>query len=261
MATLATKAELKAEQNKITKPQTFDSSYFRGKSHLEEDGFQNYLIFQPMYRYFKKISGVGDGNCIYFWKGLSDERINFITTSNYSITPELSYYGNKIRLKFNGTCLKQDKITFNHGKMINIYIVYEKNYNISSYPTLENYLFGAVKLTKNIDIDRYKYSGYVIGFDRKETLSVGNGFGRNCIIFRVDISSSVHVNNKIKDILILAEGSTQGLDGTTLTAEKMYSINFTENNKKFCLSLPYLFVTGVEIHKFKAKDSEIVATP
>ena len=69
-----------------------------------------------------------------------------------------------------------------------------------------------------------------------------------------------------KDILILGKGPTQGLEHT-LSAEKIYLINFTEHNKKFCLSLQYngansyLFVNGKEIHKFKAKDSEIVATP
>ena len=91
-----------------------------------------------MYRYFKKIIGVGNGEYISFWKfkGLSDERINSITASNYSITPELSYYGAKIRVEFNASCLKQDKITYTHGKIINIYIVYEisKIFNISSYP-------------------------------------------------------------------------------------------------------------------------------
>ena len=81
------------------------------------------------------------------------------------------------------------------------------------------------------------------------------------------MSSSVHVDNKKKYILILGIGSTQGLDGTTLTTEKFYSINFTEHNKKFYLSLhynganSYSFVNGTEIYKFKAKDSEIVATP
>ena len=61
-----------------------------------------------MYRYFKKVSGVGSGQYIYFWKskGLPDDRINSITASNYSITPELSYYGSKIRVKLNGSCLK-----------------------------------------------------------------------------------------------------------------------------------------------------------
>ena len=76
-------------------------------------------------------------------------------------------------------------------------------------------------MTKNNDIDKYKYSGYGIGFDGKGKFSVGNEFGRNCIIFGVDMSSSVHIDNKKKDILILGEGSTQRLDGTTLTVEKV----------------------------------------
>ena len=92
------------------------------------------------------------------------------------------------------------------------------------------------------------------------------GFGRNCIIFEADIDSSVHIDNKKKDILILGKGPTKGLDATTLAAEKMQSINFTEHHKKFCISLyyngenSYLFVYGTEIIKFKAKGSEIVTT-
>ena len=80
-----------------------------------------------MYRYFKRIAGVGSGNYIYFWKskGLFDERINSITASNYSITSKLSYYGSKIRVKFNGSCLKQDKATYSHEAIANIYSVYE----------------------------------------------------------------------------------------------------------------------------------------
>ena len=124
-------------------------------------------------------------------------------------------------------------------KTINIYVAYEisKNYNISSYPTLENCLFGAVSLTKYVDVDQYKYSGYDIGFDRKGKFSVGNGFGRNCIIFGVDMSSYVHVDNKKKDILIVDEGPTEGLDGNTLTAEKLYLINFTEKKKEILFEL------------------------
>ena len=80
------------------------------------------------------------------------------------------------------------------------------------------------------------------------------------------MSSSTKIDNREKDALILDKGPTEGLEHT-LSAEKMYSINFTEDNKTFCLSLhynganSYLFVNGTEIHKFKAKDSEIVATP
>ena len=79
------------------------------------------------------------------------------------------------------------------------------------------------------------------------------------------MSSSVHIDNKKKDILVLGKGPTQGLEHT-LTAKKMYSINFTVTKEKFCLSLhyngtnSYLFVNGSEIHKFRAKDSEIVST-
>ena len=80
------------------------------------------------------------------------------------------------------------------------------------------------------------------------------------------MSASAHIDNKKKDILILGVGPTQGLEHT-LTAEKMYSINFTVTNIQFCLSLnfngenSYLFVNGTEIYKFKAKDSEIVESP
>ena len=122
-------------------------------------------------------------------------------------------------------------------------------------------------MTKNADTDNYEYSGYGIGFDRRSSLSFpGGGFGQNVIIFGVDMSSSVHVDNKKKDILILGRGPMQGLEHT-LTAEKLYSINFTVTKKKFCLSLhydganSYLFVNGTEIYKFKAKDSETVVTP
>ena len=129
-------------ENELNKLQKFDAAYFRGKSHFEEDGTQSYLVFQPMYRYFKMIAAGDSGNYIYFWKSksLSDERLDSITASNYKVTPELSFYGTKTRVEFNGSCLKQDKVTLNYGKIVNIYIVYEisKNYNISSYPTLES---------------------------------------------------------------------------------------------------------------------------
>ena len=80
------------------------------------------------------------------------------------------------------------------------------------------------------------------------------------------MSSSVHIDNKKEDILVLRKGRTQGLEHA-LSAKKMYSINFTVAEKKFCLSLhynrvnSYLFVNGTEMVKFKAKDSEIVAAP
>ena len=98
------------------------------------------------------------------------------------------------------------------------------------------------------------------------TFSLPTGeFGKKVIIFRVDMSSSVHFENKIKDISILDEGLIHRLDDTTLTAVKKCSLNFTKHNEKFSLSLyynganSYLFVKGTEIYKFKGKDSEINA--
>ena len=80
------------------------------------------------------------------------------------------------------------------------------------------------------------------------------------------MSFSAHIDNKKKNVSVLWKGPTQGLEHT-LTAEKLYTINFTVTKKKFCLSLhynganSYLFVNGTEIDKFKAKNSEIVANP
>ena len=108
-------------------------------------------------------------------------------------------------------------------------------------------------------------SGYGIGFDRTSRFSFpGTGFGQNVLTFGVDMSFSAHIDNK--DILVLGKGPTQGLEHT-LTAEKMYSINFTVTKRKFCVSLhyneanSYLFVNCTDIYKFKAKDSENVASP
>ena len=98
-------------------------------------------------------------------------------------------------------------------------------HGIDNYPTLINTLFGAVKLTKNADIEKYKYSGYGIGFDGHRFYSHPSaGTGRNLIIFGVDMSSSTKIDNKGKDILILGKGPTQGLGEHSLSAEKMYSI-------------------------------------
>ena len=100
-------------------------------------------------------------------------------------------------------------------------------------------MFSAVKLTENGDIDNCKYSGYSVIFDRRGNYSFpSGGLGGNVIIFEVDMSSSVHVDNKKEDISILGEGPTQGLNGTTLTAEKRYSVNFTLT-KKICVSVHF----------------------
>ena len=110
-------------ENELKKLQKFGAAYFRGKNHFEEDVTQNYLVFQPINKYFNRIAS---GDYINSWKskGLPDEKLGSITASNHKITPELNFFGSKIRVKFGGSCLKQDKVTYNHGTIVNIYIHY-----------------------------------------------------------------------------------------------------------------------------------------
>ena len=93
-------------------------------------------------------------------------------------------------------------------------------------------MFGAVKLTKNPNPNKYYYSGHEIGFDSPSPFSIPNfDWGKSAIIFGVDMSSSVHAYNKNKDILTLGKGQTKGLDNTSLTSEAVYSINFSRSER------------------------------
>ena len=90
----------------------------------------------------------------------------------------MSYSGTKTKLKFTGSYLKQDQTSYTHGKVVNVYIVYELllyylcvSGSNDNEPTLKHCLFGAVTLTKNADIDKYGYSGYGIGFDTRSRFS------------------------------------------------------------------------------------------
>ena len=136
-------------------------------------------------------------------------------------------------------CLINNNIS-SPKKVINLYIFYILNLwlrNLNTDFTLKNCLFGSVKLTKNTDPDKYKYNGYGIGLDsRSESSFTDESMGKNAIVFGADMSSSVDIDNKNKDILILGEGPTQGLKDTTLTVEAKYPISFTPR-KRFVLSL------------------------
>ena len=134
------------------------------------------------------------------WKSneLSAESIKPPTTSDNSLAPALNYYSTKTRVRFTGNCLKQSKISYDHGKVVNIYIVYELGASSShvNNPTLKNRLFGAVALTKNADIDKYGYSDYGIGFDRRGSFSFPGGvYGQNVLIFGADMSFTTHIDN------------------------------------------------------------------
>ena len=222
----ANKTKNESIENEIKRIKTIELSYFIGKSHFEEDGTQNYLVSQPLNKYFKIIS---NKKYISLWqaKGLSDKTIKPPATSDDSLTLLIDYYGVKTRVKFTRSCLKQPNISYTHGAIVNIYMVYELG--ASSFHnndlTLKNCLFGGVTLTKEAGIEKYGYSGYGIEIDRRSSFSFsGGGFGQNVLIFGVDMSSSPHIDNKKEDILVLGNGPTQGLEHT-ITAEKMYAIN------------------------------------
>ena len=146
----------------------FDFGYFIGKSYFDDDGTQNYLIFHSILKYYMLNS-----KWITKWKskGSSNESIEVVSITDKILTPSINYYGDKARLKFTRSVLQQKTVIYSHKKVVNIYLVYEimNFYGTNNYLTLTNSLFGAIKLTENADIDKYKYSGYGIGFN-------GHGF-------------------------------------------------------------------------------------
>ena len=173
----------------------------------------------------------------------------------------------RMSVKLDGAYFKQTKLIRPNNNVINIYIVYkiEPIFRVSDY-TVQNALFGGVKITKNAtDTSKHKYEGYGICFDEGGPFSKGNiNNGKNLIISGVDESSLVHANNKANNIYVMGDLFVQGINDTTLYAEKIYSQNFTAVNKKFVLSLhyngddSYLFVNGKQELKFKAKDDQTV---
>ena len=125
-----------------------------------------------MYKYFEK---TGDKVSSWKSKGLLDEKIISTTSTDKSATKTI-YDNARIKVRFNGDLLRQNQVTYNHGPVVNIYIVYETTPDTkTSNITLENCLFGAIKLTKNSDIDKYKYSGYGIAFDSRGSFSHPSG--------------------------------------------------------------------------------------
>ena len=152
--------------------------------------------------------------------------------------------------------------------IINIYCVYKLDSISSSRDdtfTVQNALFGAMQITKNADTSNYKYKGYGICFDEGGSFSKGNiSNGKNVLIFGVDESSLIHANNKANNIYVMGDLFVQGINDTTLYAEKIYSQNFTQPSKKFVLRLhyngndSYLFVNGKQELKFKAKTDQLV---
>ena len=168
-----------------------------------------------------------------------------------------------------GNHFQQIKEDMSNNIGISIYCIYKLDSISSSRDdtfTAQNTLFGAMQITKNADTSKYKYKGYGICFDEGGSFSKGNiSNGKNVLIFGVDEGSLLHQNNKANNIYVMGDLFVQGINDTTLYAEKIYSQNFTQPNKKFVLSLhynydndSYLFVNGKQELKFKAKTRQLL---
>ena len=197
---------------------------------------------------------------------MSEENIENIGKSDSTFAPTFVDHHILPGKSFNGHFVIENNISIPKN-VIDLHICYKINpqlRNLNTDFTLNNWLFGSAKLTKNADLDKYKYGCYGIVFDsRSEFLFTDESFRKNVIIFGADMNSSVYIDNKNKDILDLVEAPTQELDDTTLTAEAKNSISFTQSGKRLVLSLHHnginslLFVNATKIYQFKAKDSEI----
>ena len=159
-----------------------------------------------------------------------------------------------------GNYFKQNKVVIpNNNNVINIFCVYELQPIASSTDTsytIQNALFGAMQITKDsTNNSKNNYKGYGLCFDERS---------KNVLTFGVDMSFSIHATNRANHIYFFGEGLTQGINDTTIYAEKDYWINFTEHGEKFVLSLDYngddsyLFVNGRQELKFKAKNDQLV---
>ena len=153
-------------------------------------------------------------------KGLSNESIEVVSKADNTLTPSINHYRDKARLKFTGSVLQQKIVTSSHKKVVNLYVVYEITnvHGTNNYPALTNALFGAVKLTKNTGVEKYKYSEYYgIGFDSHVFFSYPiGGTGKNVIIFGVDMSSSTKIDNKGKSNINSWKRSNTRIRGTLI---------------------------------------------
>ena len=189
---------------------------------------------------------------------MSEESIEYVIKSDSNFAPTFAGHHLLLNMNFNGHGSIKNNISITKT-VINLYISYTQgpqleNLNIDF--TLGNCLFGSVKLTKNADQDKYKYTGYWQSIWCSFRISIYR-WKKYC--FWSCMSSSVHADNKGKYILILGEGPTQRLDDMTLTAEAKYPINFTQSGKRFVLGLhhngsnSFSFVNATKVYQFKAK--------
>ena len=274
---LALKNELTQKGDTINKNER-ELSIFRGfffylqKNHLVYECKVNSVISNN-----KKITkwesiGVFNGSDYYSMNGIENTKKEMPILKN----------GERLYVCLQGNHFQQNNVLSSNNdhvlskKVVNIYIVYKLDPLASTRDksfTIQNALFGAMQITKNdTDSDKNNYKGYGICFDERSefshTITEGGRAhttdARNVLIFGADMSFSVHATNRANHIYLMGTGLTQGINDTTIYAEKNFFRNFRDFGKKFVLSLhyngdnSYLFVNGRQELKFKAKTDQLV---
>ena len=265
-------------KNKLQQKEDTINENERGNSFAR--GFFSYiqnsnLVYECKVNSMKfDISGISEWKPKDIYDSLNKNVLNSVRNTK-TVSPNIKRNINGLLyFSFNGNYFKQDPITILNN-IINIYVVYKLD-PISSTRntdhTIQNALFGAMKITKNTDYSKNNYTGYGLCFDEggefSHTVREGN-FNRvtnakNVIIFVVHTSSSIHATNRANKVYVMGREFIQGINGTTIYAEKLFHNNFTEFGVKFVLNLhyngnnSYLFVNGRQELKFKAKDDQMI---
>ena len=195
-----------------------EASFNRGFYYYNQ---QSYFLFEPNSKSFTR-----NGGDIHSWisTGIHNDSNNtdlFSVNNSNNNSPTLLNKNNRLGVTSNGNYMKQNKLGYAHGKIVNLYIVYElKNRRIDSPDfTVPNGLFRAVKITKHVNTSHYKYEGYGICFDGESSFSFGNRTdAKNIIILGVNTRNSSYSTNKTQNIYVLGKDFVQGINNTTIYA-------------------------------------------
>ena len=272
-------SDILALENKLTQKEDTINENERGLSFNRGFFFymdQSYLVYDC------KMGSFGFGSKdVSEWKSTgiynysSRSNMNALANSKNDL-PNLQNYG-RMHVYLSGNHFQQNKVIIpNNNNAINIYCVYKLDPIASSRDTsftIQNALFGAKQITKNAtNNSKSNYKGYGICFDERSefghTITEGDFShttdGKNVLIFGADMSFSVHRTNRANHIYLMGTGLTQGINDTTIYAEKNFYRNFTDPGKKFVLSLhyngenSYLLVNGSQELKVKCKTDQLV---
>ena len=245
----------------------------RGMYHYLEN---SYLVYKCIYWDFTFLNA---NLQIRIWKSRGIDELSRATdldAQSHDTSQHLKLVDKgRMYVKMAGGNFKQNsQVIPENRNIINIYMVYQLDPIASSRNadyTIQNALFGSCCIIKNADTSKNKYEGYGICFDEGGTFSHDRRVGAfkhtttaiNVTIFGVDMSSSIHNTNKTRNISLMGKDFIQGIDDTTIYAEKNFKTNFTDPGNKFVLSLhyngtnSYLFVNGYQELKFTEKNAKI----